>query len=58
MVDFAKSVLPTDETVARILDRVPATVAELHDVLGAPSPERTARAVAWLLKMGALKIVT
>jgi glycosyltransferase involved in cell wall biosynthesis len=58
MVDFAKSVLPTDAMVARILDRVPATVAELHAALGAPSPGQTARAVAWLLKMGALKIVT
>jgi glycosyltransferase involved in cell wall biosynthesis len=58
MVDFAKSVLPTDETVARILDRAPATVAELHAAVGASSPEKTSRAVAWLLKMGALKIET
>jgi glycosyltransferase involved in cell wall biosynthesis len=61
MVDYAKAILPADETVARILAAVPAvgaaTFADVRRAAGAAPPEGTARAVAWLLKMGVLKVV-
>jgi glycosyltransferase involved in cell wall biosynthesis len=62
MVDFAKPVLPPEDAVAAILERVPAlggaTVADLEGAAGTLPPERLVRAVAWLLKMGALRIIS
>jgi hypothetical protein len=60
MVNFAKLVLPTHEEIAQVLGAAVKGQATAQSLLQDIAPARQAfvfRALAWLLKLGILKLV-
>ena len=59
MVNFAKVVLPSDTEVQAVLDAAAAGPRTAAEMVSALPPERQAfvfRALAWLAKLGVLKV--